>query len=136
MRGPAWDINLREGEARQDAFVHAFLKSRIEHKRDKRCTEWTNGKRPTGNLCIEFEQSDGRGGKKPSGIALTQADYWAFEFRLDNWLVTPTERVKDLARRAIHEGLVKPTGDNGNRSALVPIKYFIEPVEFKLAVAA
>lgn len=131
-----FDIDLREGEAHEQAFVHALLKSHIEHKYDKRCCEWTGGKSPTGNLCIEFEQSDGCGGRKPSGIAISTAHRWALEYRADHHLLVPTERVKELARRAIREGRVKPTGDNGNRSALVPIHYFIEPVELPLAVAA
>lgn len=126
MNRSAFDIDLRAGEAREDAFVHVFLQSRVEHKRDKRCTEWTNGKCPTGNVCIEFQQSDGNGGKKDSGIAVSKADYWAIEFRFDNWMLVPTERVRELARRAWRQKLTKPTGDNGNVSALVPIGWFFE----------
>lgn len=136
MSGSAFDKDLREGEAREDAFVHVLLRSRVEHKRDKRCTEWTRGSAPTGNLCIEFQQSDGIGGKKHSGIAISQADTWAFEYRAEHWLLVPTERVRDLARRAVAEGRTRPTGDNGNVSALVPIAWFFEPVEAPLAVAA
>jgi hypothetical protein len=136
MSGSAFDKDLREGNAREDAFVHVLLRSRVEHKRDKRCTEWTYGKRPTGNVCIEFQQSDGRGGKKPSGIAVSTAERWAIEFRAEHWVLVPTERVRELARRAISERRVKPTGDNGNVSALVPIAWFFEPVKEPVAVAA
>jgi len=126
MSGSAFDKDLREGEAREDAFVHVLLGSRVEHKRDKRCTEWTAGKKPTGNLCIEYLQSDGNGGTKPSGIAVTKAARYAFEYRRDEWLIVSVERVKQLARRAITDGLTRETGDNGNISALVPIAWFFE----------
>ena len=135
MSGSAFDKDLREGEAREDAFVHVLLRSRVEHKRDKRCTEWTGGKSPTRNVCIEFQQSDGREGKKPSGIAVSTAEQWAIEFRADHWVLIPTERVRELARRAIAERRVKPTGDNGNVSALVPIAWFFESVKAPMAAA-
>ena len=49
-----FDIDLREGKAREDAFVHVFLQSKVEHKHDKQA-------RFTGNLAVEMEQvcSDG-----------------------------------------------------------------------------
>lgn len=126
MSGSAFDKDLRAGEAREDAFVHVLLRSRVEHKRDKRCTEWTDGKPPTGNVCIEYQQSDGKGGKKPSGIAVSQAGSWAIEYRAEHWMLVPIETVKQLARRAINEGKKRDTGDNGNVSALVPIGWFFE----------
>ena len=126
MNRSAFDKDLRVGEAREDAFVHVLLRSRVEHKRDKRCTEWTDGKPPTGNLCIEYQQSDGNGGKKKSGIAVSQAGSWAIEYRAEHWLIVPIETVKQLARRAISEGKIRDAGDNGNVSALVPIAWFFE----------
>jgi hypothetical protein len=126
MSGSAFDKDLREGEAREDAFVHVLLRSRVEHKRDKRCTEWKNHQGPTGNLCVEFQQSDGCGGHKPSGIAVSEAHSWAFEYRAEHWLIVPRERVYELARRAHEKGLTRRTGDNGNVSALVPIAWFFE----------
>lgn len=126
MSGSAFDKDLREGEAREDAFVHVLLNSRVEHKRDRRCTEWTAGRAPTGNVCIEYRQGDGNGGTKPSGIAVTKAAMYAIEFNENQWLLLPTERVLQLARRAYGEERTRETGDNGNVSALVPIRWFVE----------
>lgn len=122
-----WDKDLRDGHAREDAFVHVLLRSRVEHKRDRRATEFENGKAPTGNICVEYAQSDGNGGLKPSGIAVTEAGWWAIEYRAEHWLLIPTEALKALARRARAEGRTRPTGDNGNRSVLVPLSWVVEP---------
>lgn len=48
-RKPDFDKDLRFGEAREDAFVHVLLKSKVEHKTDRKCPE-------TGNVAVEFEQ--------------------------------------------------------------------------------
>lgn len=125
-----FDRDLREGKAREDALVHVMLRSRVEVKSDRRCAD-------TGNLCIEFAQSDGKGGLKPSGIAASGAERWAFEYGPECWLILPKDVVLLQARRAYREGRVKPTGDNGNVSVLVPIDRFVPgPNEVEGQVAA
>ena len=115
-----FDIDLREGKAREDAFVHVFLRSRVEHKRDHKYAQ-------TGNLAIEYEQVCSDGETRPSGIACTEADYWATEFLDSLWLVVPTPKVKDLARLAIKQGHHKWIGDGKNHhNALVPIQWFFQ----------
>ncbi|HEX7021395.1 MAG TPA: hypothetical protein VF171_00960 [Trueperaceae bacterium] len=111
-----WDIDLRHGEAREDAFVHVFLKDKVEHKSDEKC-------RKTGNLFIEFRQKG-----RPSGIATTEAHWWAFEYDRDCWLIIPTERLKALASRAYKDGRIARGGDYNNyEGVLVPIEWFVRP---------
>ena len=116
-----FDIDLREGKAREDAFVHTFLRSRVEHKRDKKAAR-------TGNIAIEFEQIGTDGEIRPSGVSITTAETIATEYAPENWLVNPTEDYKALARRAIREGKHKWIGDGKNHhTALVPIEWFVRP---------
>ena len=117
-----FDIDLREGKAREDAFVHVLLRSRIEHKRDHKFAE-------TGNLAIEYQQRYPDGEVAPSGIAISEAGAWAFEFLENSWLVVPTEAVKVLARRAIKDGQHAWIGDGKNHhTALIPIEWFFAKV--------
>ena len=114
-----FDIDLREGKAREDAFVHILLRSRVEHKHDKKA-------RRTGNIAIEFEQRSSDGEIWPSGVSITTAEYQATEYAPACWLLTPTEDYKALARRAIREGKHRWVGDGENHhNALVPIEWFV-----------
>lgn len=72
----------------------------------------------TGNLAIEYAS---RG--LPSGIATTEADYWAFVIG-DNKTVIfiTTERLKELARRFYKAGHTVDGGDdNTSKIILIPI---------------
>lgn len=109
-----FDLDLRHGEAREDALVHALLQARVEAKSDAKC-------RRTGNLFIEYRY---RG--QPSGVSTTTADRWAFEFDDDCWLLVPTERVRDAARRALAEERRAVGGDyDRSEGALVPIRWLV-----------
>jgi len=66
-----------------------------------------------GNLCVEYRRSG-----KPSGISVTQADFWVHELRRDDqtlvYLMFPIARLKELAREAIRKKRVKlGCGDDG-----------------------
>lgn len=115
---PGFDKCLREGEAREDAFVDVLLRSKVEHKSDR-------ASRKTGNIAIEYQQRCRDGVLRGSGITITQAGRYAVEFDDDCWLLLPTERVKDLARRAIREGRHRWIGDgNNHHNALIPFEDF------------
>lgn len=117
---PKFDKDLRDGQAREDAFVHVMLRARVEHKRDHKCVA-------TGNIAIEYEQRCRDGLVHTSGIAKTEADRYAIEFAPECWLVIPTERVKALAKRAIRAGRHRWIGDgNNHHNALVPFTWFLE----------
>jgi hypothetical protein len=110
---------LREGKAREDAFVHVLLRSRVEHKRDKKCGR-------TGKVAIEVEQICSDGVKRPSGIMSTTAERFALEYAHECWLLVPTEYVRALARRAIEAGKGEWIGNGKNHfNALVPIGWFV-----------
>jgi len=116
LSGAGFDIDLSEGKARESSLASILCErsTKVEVKSDKKC-------RHTGNLFIEFEQPSG-----PSGIATTEAGWWAFEFLDDCWLALPTQRVKELARRAYREGRIRQGGDYNNyRGVLVPIAWVL-----------
>lgn len=117
---PNFDKDLREGKAREDAFVHVLLRSTVEHKRDHKCVQ-------TGNIAIEYEQRCRDGEIRPSGIGATKAERYAIEYARERWMVLPTEDVKRLARRAIKDGRHRWIGDeNNHHNALVPFGWFLE----------
>ena len=77
----------------------------------------------TGNICIEYEQ-----GGKPSGIAVTEADYWVHELKRDGqtlvYLMFPMDRLKELARAAWAKGNYHEGGGDGGRfcNVLIPLR--------------
>jgi hypothetical protein len=109
-----FDKDLRFGEAREDAFVNMLLQAKVEHKSDQIC-------RRTGNVFVEYSQ---RG--RPSGIAVTTADWWSFEVNENIWLFVPVEHVKDVARDALRKGRGAVGGDfNRYAGVLVPVMWLI-----------
>lgn len=114
-----FDKDLREGKAREDAFVHVLLRSRVEHKRDKKAAR-------TGNVAIEVAQKCRDGEHHHAGVFATDAEYFAVEFFPECWLLMPTEYVRILARRAMKEDRHRWIGDGENHlNALVPIEWFV-----------
>ena len=112
-----FDIDLRHGVAREDALVHVFLQARVEHKCDEKA-------RRTGNLFIEYRQKG-----RPSGIAVTTAAWWAFEFDDESWLIVPTKKLKRLARLAYQQNRRAKGGDyNLYEGVLLPIEWLVRPM--------
>jgi hypothetical protein len=78
----------------------------------------------TGNICAEFRQNG-----EPSGVAVTDADWWVHELKRDGatlvYLMFPIERLKALARRAYAEGRYREgVGDGGRFGAvLIPLSW-------------
>lgn len=88
---PRFDIDLKRGKVGEDKVLDtldALVESRIEVKTDY-------GVWKTGNLFIEFEKQNRDGDWVPSGIAATEADYWAFAFK-DGALIVETSRLRDI----------------------------------------
>ncbi len=112
-----FDIDLRHGEAREQAFVHVVLRARVEHKSDGAC-------RHTGNVFVEYRQKG-----RPSGISLTEADWYAFEVDDNVWVFLPTARLRALVKLAGQQGRTAPGGDfNQYMGALIPREWLIEPL--------
>lgn len=119
MAYATFDKDLREGQAREDAFVHVLLRSQVEHKRDKKAAR-------TGNVAIEVAQKCRDGEHRVAGVMATTAQYFAVEFFPECWLLLPTEYVRHLARRAMKEDRHRWIGDGENHlNALVPIEWFV-----------
>lgn len=120
-----FDVDLRDGKAREDAFAHVMLRSQVEHKRDKKAAL-------TGNIAVELCQRWSDGTAEPSGIQITTAERYAIEFYPECWLILPTEFVKALADKARVEGLTDWIGDGQNHyNALIPIEWFVRPTILK-----
>ena len=114
-----FDVDLREGKAREDAFAHVMLRSRVEHKRDKKAAR-------TGNIAIEVAQKCRDGEHRDSGVFATTAERFAIEYAPECWLLMPTEYVRALARLGLQQDRHRWIGDGGNHlNVLVPIEWFV-----------
>lgn len=108
-----WDLKL--GEEGEQLVKHLLGRARtIEVKRDFIAST-------SGNLAVEYEC---RG--KPSGIAVTESDWWAFVSGRGeaNCVVIfiETKQLKELCRRYYQRGETISGGDGGlSRMVLVPI---------------
>lgn len=119
MAYETFDIDLRDGKAREDAFVHVMLRSKVEHKRDKKAAR-------TGNVAVEIACKNRNGDGVASGINITTAEFWAVEFSEECWLILPTEKVKTLTRLAAQQDRKQWIGDGNNHlNVLVPIEWFV-----------
>lgn len=116
-----FDLQLAQGIEAENAFA-ALLgpKAKLEIKSES--FQWQE----TGNLCIEFA-CDG----KPSGIAVTQADFWCHQLsqviegqptRSLGWITLPMPRIKELARKAYKAGDYRHNSGDGGRFSVVLVK--------------
>jgi hypothetical protein len=117
-RDNKFDLQLSEALVNERRLAEIFTAAKIEKIELKSETwQWER----TGNICIEYKQ-DG----KPSGIAVTEADYWVHELRRDGgtlcYLMFPVERLKELARKAYQEGRYSERGGDGGRFCNVLIR--------------
>lgn len=113
-RDNKYDIQLSQALRDESALAKILAGAKIELKTESFLWE------RTGNICIEFAS---RG--KPSGIAVTEADYWVHELKRDGetlvYLMFPVERLKHLCRTAGR--IVRGAGDDGAQSAVIlPLK--------------
>lgn len=120
-----FDIDLRDGKAREDAFVYVMLRARVEHKRDKKAAR-------TGNVAIEIAEKTRNGGQRPSGVNITTAEYFAIEYAPECWAIMPTEYVKSLARLGVQQNRHRWIGDGGNHlNVLIPINWLVTLPRFR-----
>ena len=113
---PKWDIDFAYGR-KGEQLVERLLGEagpKVEVKHDSMASS-------TGNLAVEFECNG-----KPSGIAITEAGWWAFVSGGggDDKIVIliETERLKDLCRRHYKEENIKKAGDTQQTQViLIPI---------------
>lgn len=110
-----FDLDLKFGQSRENALSNILRGDKtVEVKSDAKC-------RTTGNVFVEFEQKG-----VASGIAVTTAEYWAFEVDDDQWVIIPTVRLKVIARHYFRQGKVRTGGDyNAYRGVLIPVEALV-----------
>jgi hypothetical protein len=117
-RRQKFDRDLREGLAREDAFIHTLLRSRVEHKRDKKAAR-------TGNVALEVAQLCRDGVIRLSGVMI-ESDRWAHEYAPECWLILPTEAARAIAMHAAQRFGGCWIGDDGAAfNILVPIEWLV-----------
>jgi len=96
-----WDIDLAYGKVAEKSLADILTSKKVEVKADRKVTD-------TGNIVIEYCFNG-----KPSGIAITEADYWAFfigESKQCIFLID-IEHLKELARIYYKMGSIVKGGD-------------------------
>ena len=111
-----FDIDLQYGQVREQELANILQNEKIEVKTER--DKW----KETGNICIEFRCRD-----KESGIAVTQAKWWAHVLADGDetvcMLLFPTDKLKKIARKAVVDGKVVYGGDdNVSKMVLLPRK--------------
>jgi hypothetical protein len=114
-----FDLQLSQALIAERRLADIFATAAIEKIELKTETwQWEQ----TGNICIEYRQNG-----EPSGIAITEADYWVHELRRDGqtlcYLMFSVARLKELARKAFAEGRRHEGGGDGGRfcNVLIPL---------------
>ena len=93
--------DLRLGQETEKQYAELFNGRDIEIKDDSKHSA------RTGNVFIEYES---RG--KPSGIATTEADYWAIRTSEHTFVTVSTKRLKEISRKYIGTKRDVRGGDN------------------------
>jgi hypothetical protein len=119
-----FDLQLNQAMVAERRLADIFAAAKLEKIELKTETyQWEQ----TGNMCIEYRQNG-----KPSGIAVTEADYWVHELRRDDqtlcYLMFPIGRLKELARQAFAEARFHDHGGDGGRfgNVLVPLSWVLK----------
>lgn len=113
-RDEKFDIQLSDSLIAERKLGETFAFGKIENPKFELKTESWLWER-FGNICIEY-----RAGARPSGISVTEANYWVHELRRAGetlvYLMFPIERLKRLCRDAIMAGDYRVrAGDNGKQ---------------------
>ena len=123
-RNNKFDIQLSDALINERRLAEIFIAAKIE-KIELKSESWQWEK--TGNICIEYKQNG-----KPSGIAVTEADYWVHELLRDGktlcYIMFPLGRLKELARGAYAAGRYHEGGGDGGRfsNILIPLSEILK----------
>lgn len=123
-RDAKFDLQLAQSLVHERRLGEIFTAAKIE-KIELKSENWQWER--TGNICIEYRQNG-----KPSGIAVTEADYWVHELRRQDqtlcYLMFPVPRLKELARAAYAAGRYREGGGDGGRfcNVLIPLSEILK----------
>ena len=107
--------DLKVGQLAEKWLGELLSGKTLEVKRDFRASR-------TGKVFVEFFC---RG--KPSGIATTEADFWAFVIDGNYVVILPTEALKEIVEFHKQKGWVMSGGDNNvSQGALVRVERLIK----------
>jgi hypothetical protein len=113
-----FDFQLSEAIINERGLAEIFSAKRIEKIELKsESVQWEE----TRNICIEYAR-DG----KPTGISVTEADYWVHELKRDGqtlvYLMFPIERLKELCRDAKARGWFRHGAGDGGRQSVILLR--------------
>jgi hypothetical protein len=92
-----------------------LLGKTIEVKRDFKCLE-------TGNIFVEYESRN-----KPSGIAISEADYYCYWLSNYHLIIIEKDELKKLCRKYLKTNRDVKGGDmNTSKGILLPLKEFLQ----------
>lgn len=129
--GPNWDIDLAFGEDTEQSLIDLFnaINLRYETLEVKDESRQALG---TGNIYIEFAQTPRGQAEKPSGIATSEADWYAVHFgELVVLVRTPYLKYAARSYGRAHPESVRPggvSGDNPTRGVLIPLSALVRLV--------
>lgn len=123
---PHFDIDFQRGKVGEDlvgTFLEALQGSLIEVKTDHRVLE-------TGNVYVEIYQQNRSEEWKPSGLNVTQSDWFVFAGPSGKGFVAiHTDELKALAKDAPRANQpIKNEHTNASRGALVKLSDIIEAI--------
>lgn len=112
-----FDIDIEYGRQGENYLLDILETKRIEVKTDRIA-------HITGNVAVEYRY---RG--RPSGIATTEADYWAFIlYDMTTIIMVPTDKLKTIAREKYRQDQITLGGDeNASEMILIPINELTKP---------
>jgi hypothetical protein len=112
-----FDIDVEYGMRGENYLLDVLTTKRIEVKTDRIA-------HITGNVAVEYRY---RG--RPSGIATTEADYWAFLlYDMTTIIMIPTEKLKAIAREKYKQDQITLGGDeNASEMILIPVNELTKP---------
>ena len=128
---PRFDFDVRRGKVGEDyvgTILEKISSGSIEVKTDY-------GANRTGNLYVEYEQEGRDGNWRPSGIATSEAEYWAFAFE-DGVIFIKLERLKQICRDVYNEDQHRNVGyrpgnenSNASRGVKLPVRRLAEEMK-------
>jgi hypothetical protein len=122
-RDDKFDFQLSQALIAERRLADIFTSGRLEKIELKTENfQWEQ----TGNIAIEYARCG-----KPSGLAVTQADYWVHELRREDatlvYLMFPIARLKHIAGLAWQAGRYRVRGGDGRRTSnvILPLRWVL-----------